>query len=208
MLNYFFSLISQMATHTVLSHARCSTISSVSARIWQHNLLYRMLDDQLYLRAQLVSGNTPCFFICSMLNYFFSLSSYLAIHTVFSSHSRCSTISSVSARIRQHTRFYRMLDAQPYLQSQLVSDNIPCFFTCSMLNYVFSLSSYLATYTVFFTCLMLNYFFSLSSYLATYTVFFTFSMLNYFFSLSSYLATHTVFSHARCSTISSVSARI
>ena len=126
MINYIFGLSSYLAIHPVFLYARCSTISSVSARIWQYTLFFlHILDAQLFLQSQLLSDNTHGFIACSMLNHIFSLSSYLAIHTVFSSHSRCSTISSVSARNWQHTLLYHTLDSQMFTRPQCLTQSEP-----------------------------------------------------------------------------------
>jgi len=135
MLNYFFSLSSYLATHYVFF--TCSMLIyffSLSSYLATH-CFFHMLDAQLFLQSQLLSGNTLCFFFtCSMLNYFFSLRSYLANHLFFS-HARCSTISSVSARNWQLTLFiFHMLDAQLTLQSQFLSRNTMCCITCWMLR--------------------------------------------------------------------------
>ena len=123
-----------------------------------------MLDAQLFLQSYLVNSNTVCFILCSMLNYFFGLSSYLATQyvllyarwsTISTASARtcniicfftCSTISSALSRNWQRTLFYGLIDAHIFLQSQFVPA-IQCFSTCSMFNYFFGLSSYLATHS-------------------------------------------------------------
>ena len=115
---------------------------------------------------------------CSMLNYFFSLSSYL-----------------------QHTLFYDMFDAQLFLQSQLVPS------THFVLSHAqLFLQSQLVPSTHFvLSHVRWSTISSVSARTFNTLCFITCSMLNHFLSLSSYLQ-HTVLSHAGCSDADWVSA--
>jgi len=139
MLDAHIFLQSQLLSGNTLffSHARCSTISSVSAPIWQHTLFFfHMLDAQLFLQSQIVSGKQSVFLTCSMLNYFFSLSSQLATHSVYFSHARCSTNSSVSVPVSQHNVLYHMLDAQMFTGTQcLTQSEAACESHCHSLSH-------------------------------------------------------------------------
>jgi hypothetical protein len=113
-------------TSNIICFFTCSTISSVLSRNSQHTLFYgrfdgklflqsqlipaiqrffHMLDAQIFLQSQLVPAIQSFFFTCSMLNYFFSLSSCLATHSVVS-HVRCSEVYPASAPNLEWTRVW------------------------------------------------------------------------------------------------------